>query len=143
LIGINTVKYAYTRSGITAEGLGFAIPIDNVLPIINELIEYGTVARPVLGISLVTVDEYTSRGTGLPTGVLLREVYSGSPAEKAGLRVDDIITHIDGTQIKLFADLKAALNAHAFGDTATLTVFREDKSFEVSVILEQYENPTE
>ncbi len=95
LIGINSIKYITSRSGVTVEGVGFAIPIDNVMPIVSELIAKGKIARPVLGIGLSMIDAYTARNAGVPVGVLIRKVYEGSPAEAVGLEEMDIITHID------------------------------------------------
>ncbi len=141
LIGINTIKFAYAGSGISAEGLGFAIPIDNALPIVNELIQNGKVVRPVLGIGLVMVDEYTAKQANVPIGVLVRKVYEGSPAAKAGLREMDIITHIDGTKIEIYADLTSKLNSHQFGDEVQLTIYRDGKTLDVTAVLAAYEIP--
>lgn len=126
LVGINTLKYTGgTYSSTTYEGLGFAIPIDTAMPIAQQLIEYGEVRRPSLGISCATFsgpDEAISSYP--PASVVISEVTTDGPADEAGLKAYDFITEVDGTRITSLNDLTAILDTHEEGDTVTVTVLR-------------------
>lgn len=131
VIGINSAKLVI--SGV--EGMGFAIPISNAKPIIEELIEKGYVSRPYLGIFGTEVDEITARRTGLPQGIIIRQLVQGGPAHKAGIKEMDIIVAVDGKEVKDFAGLNVIFNNHKPGDKVTVTVDRDGKKLDIPVVL--------
>ena len=140
LIGINTMKYA----GTGIEGIGFAIPISSATGIIEQLIEFQTVKRPYIGISASAVDSNTARRYNLPEGIYVESVEEGSSAETAGLQVSDIITKIEGQEVKSVNELNKIKYTYNIGDTVVLTVYRNGSEIEVSVVLsEQPETTTE
>ena len=129
VIGVNTA--IYSPSGASA-GIGFAIPIDTVARIVPQLIRYGQVRRAGLGVSVLP--DHIVRSWGIK-GVVIREVLSGSEADRAGLRsirldrrgnvlAADIVTAVDGEQIDGFADLANALDDRKPGEEVVLTVVR-------------------
>lgn len=131
VIGINTLKL----SGTGVEGMGFAIPISSTKDIIDQLIEYKTVKRPYIGISGVAVDEKTAKNYNIPTGVYVYSAEKDSPAEKAGLQKGDVITHIEGTEVKNVNELNKVKNKSKIGDTVTLKIYRNGEEKEVQVTL--------
>ena len=138
VIGITTAKYSgTTTSGATIEGIGFAIPIDDVLGMLNDLREYGYITGGYLGISASDVDPDAAELYGLPKGVLVREITSGSCAEKAGMKVQDIIVNMGGYEISNLNDLSRALNKCKAGETVTIKVYRSGVEKELSVTLDE------
>ena len=131
VIGIASAKYA--SSGV--EGLGFAIPIDDALTVVDDLAAYGYVkGRPLLGILVGNAEAYTSDGT---TGAIVMEVNAGSCSEKAGLLVGDIIVEAGGKAITSVADLLDARSGWHAGDTVTIVAIREDETLTFSVTLDE------
>lgn len=126
LVGINTLKMTGSvYSSTSYEGLGFAIPIDTVMPIVNQLIENGKVLRPQLGVTVTNWDgPEKTVSSWPPASVRVVSVAQDGPADKAGLKANDFITAIDGVDITSMADLTSELDKHAEGDTVTLTVVR-------------------
>jgi serine protease Do len=131
VIGINSAKLVI--SGV--EGMGFAIPISNARPIIEELIEKGYVSRPYLGILGTVIDEITAQRTGLPQGIIIRQLVQGGPAHQAGVKEMDIIIAVEGTEIKDFAQLNKIFDKHKPGDEITVTVDRDGEKLEIPLIL--------
>ena len=132
VIGINTVKIG--ASGY--EGMGFSIPIDIAMPIINELLESGYIrGRPVIGISLREINEQMSLRYNLPQGLYVLEVLEFSGAEKAGLKVADIITKADGEEVDTVEKLNKIRDTHAAGQSIQLTVIREGQTLNITVVL--------
>ena len=126
LIGINTLKYAGSQfSGVSFEGLGFAIPIDTAYPIAQALIKDGKVIRPQMGI---TVTDFTGPDDPMnnypPASVVVYSVTKDSPAEKAGMMQYDFITEIDGVRVTSLRELTGELDKHQAGDTVEVTVVR-------------------
>lgn len=126
LVGINTLKYSGSvYSSVTFEGLGFAIPVDTAYPIAMDLIEYGKVLRPQLG---VTVADWSGPDEPLnnypPASVCIYSVTEGGPAAEAGLKAYDFITEIDGVRVTSLRELTTQLDQHQEGDTVTITVVR-------------------
>lgn len=136
LVGINSAKIA--KSGV--EGLGFAIPIDEAKPIVDQLIAKGKVIRPALGVGIrYEVQEIPENyRTGLPVdyGVVVSDVSPGGPADKAGIKKGDVIVKIDNTQIKTFVDMRKYLFTKKPGDTVQVTFYRDNKQQTVSVTLD-------
>ena len=134
VIGINTLKL----SGTGVEGIGFAIPINSTLDVIDDLIEFNKVLRPYIGISGVDLDDTTIQRYKLSTlGVYVKTVQSFSPAEKAGLKSGDIIIQADGKDIKTMDELNDIKNSHQIGDTMTLRINRNGEEKDISVTLEE------
>lgn len=120
VIGINSSKYASEE----VEGMGYAIPISDAIPIINKLMNQETIPedeQAYMGIVGADVtDEYAER-FNMPIGVYVNQVTSGSAAEEAGLRTGDIITAVDDIEITSMEDLQEALSSYRANDTATIT----------------------
>ena len=136
VVGITTAKYSGTSgSGASIEGIGFAIPIDDVTGIINDLKEYGYVTSAYLGVSVRDVDSY-GVGYGLPAGAFIEEIVAGSPAEKAGLQVWDIIVNLGGHEIGSVNDLLTALRKLDVGQETTVSVYRSGQTVNLSITLE-------
>ena len=134
LIGIVNAK----SSSSDAEGLGFAIPINDAIKVAQELLENGYVTgRPYLGITYLAVeDAQTAAQLGVNAyGVYVVEVVKGGPAEKAGLQAGDRIVSVDGTEIASKDDLGTLMQKHAAGDTLSITIAREGQMQTVNVML--------
>ena len=125
VVGITTAKYSgTTSSGATIEGIGFAIPIDDVAKKISDLVELGYVTGAYLGVSVNSMDKTTANHYGLPMGVYVQSVTAGSCAETAGVKPKDIITALGDTVITDLNGLTRALQNFKAGDTSTITVWR-------------------
>ncbi len=133
VIGINSAKISETAG----EGIGFAIPIDDALPVINDLMQYGYVpSRPMLGISGEDINAIMSMFYKLPQGVYVREITPGSGAEKAGIQIDDIIIGADGETVTSMDDLNKYKRRHSAGETMTITVYRNGEAIDLQVVLD-------
>jgi len=144
VIGITTAKYTQSQSGVNAEGLGFAIPINDVKEILSDLIEHGYVTgKPYMGVQVITVGQEIQR-YGIPAGAVVEYVAEGSCAQKAGLQINDIITAIDDTAIDSSTALTAALSSnYRAGDTITLTVIRQQQELKLTLTLDEKNRETE
>ena len=131
VVGINTLK----MSG-EVEGIGFAIPINDV----KEKIE--SLSKPILtlGISIRTIDSDMSKELNMEQGLYIVDVNAFSPAEKAGLRRGDLIVKIDGTRIKTFDELKEIRNSKNAGDKMKIEYIRDGKTYTTDLILEASNN---
>lgn len=134
VIGITSAKVA----SLYGEGLGFAIPIDEALPIINDLMEHGYVTgRPMIGISGEDITPIMSMYYRLPEGVYVRFIEPESGAEKAGIKAGDIVIGAAGETITNMDELNDIKNRYSAGDTLTLTIYRDGKSIDVDVVLDE------
>ena len=135
VVGINSSKIVDT----SYEGLGFAIPIDTALPIINDLRENGYVKnRAVLGVTGQFIDSMSAQYYGMSKGFYVSKV-SNDSAKKAGLTRGDIITKVDGTELTSANSLTSLLLQKSAGDTVTLTVDRDGKEVTIKdVSLQAY-----
>ena len=134
LVGIVNAK----SSSSDAEGLGFAIPINDAIKVAQELLENGYVTgRPYLGITYLAVtDAQTASQLGVNAyGVYVVEVVKGGPAEKAGLQAGDRIVSVDGTEIASKDDLGTLMQKHAAGDTLSITIARDGQMQTINVTL--------
>lgn len=131
VIGINTLKVSATG----VEGMGFAIPINSAKPIYEDLIQYNKVRRPYIGITGRDLDEKTATYNKLVKGAYVVSVEEYSPAEKAGIKVGDVIVKADGKEITTMDELNEVKNAHSIGDTMTITVNRNGKEKDLTVTL--------
>lgn len=143
VIGINTLVAGQAEPGVQAQGIGFSISITSVKPIIEQIITTGHVVHPYLGIEYQPLNPAIAAQLGLRQtyGAFIGNVVSGSPAEKAGIQPNDVITAIDNQPLKLESDLAQFLNKHKPGDKVTLTVARGNQTSNVQVTLGQAPNP--
>lgn len=136
VIGINTMKMSSYYSAASVEGLGFAIPIATAKPIIDELLAQGYVSgRPALGISGKSLPSSAMVYYRLPMGVYVESVAADSDAYAKGIQTGDIITAINGTPVSTSEELNLVKNEFKAGETVNLTVYRNEKYYEVSVVL--------
>ncbi|WP_338778350.1 trypsin-like peptidase domain-containing protein [Metabacillus sp. FJAT-52054] len=140
VIGINSLKIS--QNGV--EGLGFAIPSNDVMPVAKQLMEKGQIDRPFLGVSLGDIEqippqvagEQLGLPEGMTTGVYLDSIQSGSPAEKGGLERGDVITALDGKKVKNSSELRKYLyESKSIGDKVQVTIYRDGKKQEVTLTL--------
>lgn len=137
VIGINTIKLVDSQ----IEGMGFAIPINDVKPIVSELMEKGRISRPSLGIKGYDMTE--SLGIyDIPVGVMVVEIVPGSSAELAGLQPKDIILEFDGQKISSMEELKSLLIKKQVGDTVSLKLVRGNEKHTIQVKLQEMPSAT-
>jgi serine protease Do len=139
LIGITSMKIMDQ----SVEGMGFAIPINEIIPIIEQLRANGKVIRPVLGISAVGIDEMTNAQKSfygiqldLKKGLYITMVTPSGPAAKAGIKTGDIVTIFDGTEITSFKQFRKLLYSKNVGDKVVIKYTRDGKETEISVTLQ-------
>ena len=145
VIGITNAKYSGSGSSDEAsiDNIGFAIPVNRIKSIVTSIIEKGYVSKPYIGVSVTTVSEET-QSYGLPKGAAVKSVVEGSPAEAAGLQINDIITQADETPIESSNALVAYVGEKAIGDTITLTVYRQGITMTLELTIgEQIQSATE
>lgn len=135
VIGINTLKL----SGTGIEGMGFAIPINSTIDIYEQLIQYNKVKRPYIGITGIDLDEKTAEYNKLVVGIYVKSIDDFSSAEKAGLKIGDVIVGSDGKNITTMDELNEIKNSHKIGDEMTLKVNRNGN--EVTITLTLTEQP--
>lgn len=133
VIGVNTLKL----SGTGVEGMGFAIPINSTKEIYEQLIQFSKVKRPYIGIGGIDLDEFTASRNNLVVGVYIKTIENFSAAEKAGLKVGDVITGVDGTKISTMDELNNIKNSKKIGDTITLTIYRDSSESEITLTLQE------
>ena len=146
VVGITTAKYSgNSSSGASIEGIGFAIPIDDVMPLVNDLMNYGYINSAYLGVMVSDMDTATASYYGLPVGAYVQEVTPGYCAEEAGLQAKDIIVAIGDIDVDNVSELTKALRKFKAGDTTTVTVFRSGREVTMSITLDEkpQETPVE
>ena len=131
VIGINTLKVSSTG----VEGIGFAIPINSTTDVINQLKTYKKVKRPYIGISGRDLNEATAKRYNMVEGIYIVTVDEFSAAEKAGLKVGDVIIEADGKRIKTMNELNEIKNTHSIGDTMKLKIHRDGAEKEITLTL--------
>ena len=131
VIGINTLKL----SGTGVEGMGFAIPINSTTDITSQLIQYSKVKRPYIGITGIDLDDKTAKTYNLVVGVYVKKVEDFSAAEKAGLKVGDVITEVEGQKITSMDELNKIKNDKKIGDELKIKVNRNNKEQELTITL--------
>ena len=135
VVGVTNAKYSSNSSTeASIDNICFAIPINNVKDIVTSIIENGYVVKPYIGVSVETVSS-DMKSYGIPEGAVVRVVNEDSPAEKAGLKENDIITKADDEDITSSNDLVSKIKKASKGDKITLTVYRqgEEKTIELTV----------
>ena len=135
LVGINTAIVSQTGS---YTGYSFAVPVNIVKRVAQDLMDFGSVKRAVLGIRMVNVDKKFADEMKLSsvTGVYINEVLKGSAAEKAGLKENDVIVAIDGQKITDGSSVQAKVSGYHPGDKATITYIRDGKTQEAQVVFQ-------
>ena len=139
VIGIVSAKYSSgsNSSSASVEGLGFAIPMDDVASMVSDLVKNGYVTgKPIMGISVADVDESVT-SYGVPQGAIIRVVTPDLCGAKAGLQAGEIVTKIDNTDVTSASDLTSAIGNYKPGDKVTLTIFRSGETKTVEVTLEE------
>lgn len=136
VIGIVSAKYASS----TIEGLGFCIPINDVADIVTDLIEYGKVVnKAYMGISVTDVDEKMITQYNMVKGAYVSIVEKDSCAEKAGLKIGDIIVELDGEKVESVSELLSAKRGYKSGETVKLKVYRSGEYVELSITFDEYD----
>lgn len=130
LVGINT---AFFSRRLDSEGIGFAIPVNLVRGVMQDLLEYGRVIRGWLGVGTQTLTPDQARALGLPEpyGIILTTVQPGSPADHAGLRPNDVITHVNGEPVVVWQDALRSIAAMRPGTKVALAGSRFGQPFRV------------
>lgn len=131
VIGINTLKL----SGTGIEGMGFAIPINSTKDIYSQLIQYNKVKRPYIGIAGIDLDETTASRNNLVQGIYVKTVEDFSAAEKAGMKIGDVIIGVDGQEVKTMDKLNEIKNSHQIGDKITIKVNRSGQEKDLELTL--------
>ncbi len=136
VVGIVSAKYSQSSSGTTVEGLGFAIPMNDVFSMVKDIMANGYVSnRAYLGITPQTMTENWAAQYhyDVDAGVFITYVEPDSAADKAGLKMGDVITKVDDTDVESVEDLNLAKKKYSAGDTATLEVYRPDGTVTVEI----------
>lgn len=140
VIGINVAKYSSSGSSGTVEGMGFAIPISSVKNEISKLEKQKSRQKQseekqgYLGIKGQTVSAQDSETYSIPQGVLVREVFKGEAADKAGIEESDVITELDGKTIESMEDLQNALDYYKAGETVKVKVATRDSGYKTKTV---------
>ena len=136
VVGITNAKYSSSGSSSSAsiDNIGFAIPIDRVRSIVESIIENGYISHPYIGVSVATVTSEL-QSYGIPQGAALRVINEDSPAQAAGLQVNDVITAVDGKEITSSSDLVDVISRCQPGDVLTLTVYRQSEAEALTITI--------
>lgn len=131
VIGINTAIVA------AGQGIGFAIPVNMAKPIFSQLIAKGSVSRGYMGVTIQPVTEDLAKSFGLSKakGALINDVIKGGPADKAGVRQGDVITGLNGNEVKDPSHLQRLVAETGIGKNAKITIFRDGKVLELNITL--------
>ncbi len=134
LIGINAEILSSSGGSM---GIGFAIPVNMVRSVVEQLVKYGEVRRGQLGVSMYTVTPDIAHSLGLASasGALVSQVVAGSPAEKAGVRVGDVITSVNGQPVKSYSELRNAIGLQRVGDRIDIGLVRDGKPLRVTAVI--------
>lgn len=134
VIGITNAKYTSSAGEASIDNIGFAIPMNRVRSLIFSIIEKGVVTKPYIGVAVTNISEQL-QSLGIPTGALITEITPGGPAEKGGLKVNDIITHIGGKRVEDSATLVSTVGAFQSGENVVFTVYRKGVTVDVTVTI--------
>ena len=137
VVGVTNAKYSgNSNSGASIDNIAFAIPMNTVRPIVESIIEKGYVTKPYVGVTVSDVgQEY--QDYGIPQGAAIQSVVDDGPAQKAGLKKGDIVTHVNGQELTSGKELVDIIGESNPGDVLALTVYRRGKTVEVSVTVEE------
>ena len=144
VVGITSAKYSgTTSSGASIEGISFAIPIDDVMSIIDDLQEYGYVTGSYLGVTVTDTDAAAAKLYGMPTGAYVNSVEDGGAADRAGVQPKDIIIGLGDTDISNRTELTRVLRRFKAGDTTTITVIRSGERMTMDITLDEKPRDTQ
>lgn len=134
VVGITNAKYSSSgyASSASIDNIGFAIPINSVQNIVTSIIEKGYISTPYIGVTVGNVSQ-ESQDYGMPKGAAIRSVEKDSPAEKAGLQSNDIVTAVDGETISSYEEMGKRISESQVGDELKLTVYRKGETLELTV----------
>lgn len=135
VVGVNT---AIASNSGGNEGIGFSIPINMVVRVVQQLVSTGEVRRGFLGVKMAdpfAFEKATELGLSIPRGALITQILEGTPAEAAGLRADDVILEFDGVEIEDDAHLQNVVSLTAVGKSVPIVVLREEQQIELQVEL--------
>lgn len=140
VVGMNTAKsvvagYDENGNAVAAEGIGFALPINKVIDIVNTIIIYGSVERPGIGIQVNTLEEASARVNGLVPGVYVVSITAGGPGEQAGLQAGDVIVAYNGEAVTDHNVLVSYCQSCSVGDSLNLTVYRNGQYLDVVLVI--------
>ena len=137
VVGITTAKFSgQSTSGVSIEGIGFAIPMDDVTGMVEDLKNFGYVTGAYMGVMVMDVDA-TAQYYGVPAGAYVDEVTAGGAAEKGGLQSGDIITEVGGYAVTSVSDLTRVLRKFKAGDTVSVEVYRSGQTKTLTMVLEE------
>lgn len=136
VIGITNAKYSGSSSEASIDNIGFAIPVNSIMSIMESIIENGYIVKPYIGVTVSNVGS-EAKGYGLPEGAAVQSVTADSPAEKAGLQSSDIITSVNGKEISGSNELVSMVSACSVGDILKLTVYRRGETLEITVTVSE------
>ena len=137
VVGITTAKFSgQSSSGVNIEGIGFAIPMDDVTGMIEDLKNFGYVTGAYLGVMVLDVDA-TAQFYGVPAGAYIDSVTIGGAAQKGGIQAKDIITEVGGYPVTSVSDLTRVLRKFAAGDTVSVEVYRGGQTKTLTVTLDE------
>ena len=134
LIGINAEILSNSGGSM---GIGFAIPVNMVRSVVEQLVKYGAVRRGQLGVSMYTVTPEIAHSLGLASaaGAVVSQVVAGSPADKAGVRIGDVITSVNGQPVKSYSELRNAIGLQRVGDRVDIGLLRDGKPVRVTAVI--------
>jgi S1-C subfamily serine protease len=137
VIGINTLEAGSAEPGVQAQGIGFAIAIDTAKKIANEIVTTGHATHPFVGVNYLALSPAAAAQLDITAtqGALIESVVNGSPAESAGLQKGDVVTKIDGKELKTESAFAEIIDSHEPGDVVSLTVERNGQEMTIKVTL--------
>ena len=140
VIGINSAKtitagYDAMGNAVSAEGIGFALPINQVQKIMEVLITKGYIERPGIGVTVTSVDPVIAEELEVPIGALVESVVKDKPADRAGLLAGDIITEANGTAITTQQQLVDIVRGCMIGDELKLKVYRDGEYLDITIVI--------
>lgn len=137
VVGITNAKYSSSSmSEASIDNIGFAIPIDSVTSIVNSIVENGYIVKPFIGVSVTDLSQDFA-DFGIPSGAAVKAVNEDSPAEKAGLKVNDIIVSVNGEKISSSSDLVKIVKSCKAGDKLELEIYRSGETKEITITVEE------
>ena len=140
VVGITNAKYSGSGRETSVDNIGFAIPVNTVVGIVEQIMTSGQISSPYIGVTVSNVSE-DLLAYGVPAGANVNSVAEESPAAEAGLQERDIITAVDGQSIGGYEELSDCIRAHKAGDTLKLSVYRQGETLEISVVVGENVKP--
>ena len=141
VVGIISAKYSgASSSGASIEGIGFAIPMDDVMKLVGDLMEFGYVKGAYMGVMISDMDpQYAAVAKlyGLPVGPIIQSTEEGGAADQAGIQAGDIVLKLGSTDIGTVAELTRTLRSYEPGDTATVTVYRSGQTLNLQITFDE------